>query len=84
MYAIHALKQGRVLPCVYTLLVNKTQPTYQCIFEEVKQPVDRSAPATLLMDYEHVALNAAAVVFPDTAVKGCIFICAKMFTTYPE
>ena len=66
---------------MYALLVNKTQPTYQRIIEEVKRLVDGSAPATLLMDFECVALNAAAAVFPGAVVKGCFFICAKMSTS---
>ena len=80
VYTIHALEQGRVLLCVYALLVNKTQPTYQCIFEEVKWLGDGSAPATLLMDFECAALNAAAAVFPDTVVKGCLFhLCQNVY-----
>ena len=74
VYTIHALEQGRVLLCVHALLTNKTQPNYQHIFEMVKRLVDGSAPATLLMDFEHAALIVAAVVFPDTIVKGCLYI----------
>ena len=79
VYTIHALEQGRVLLCVHALLTNKTKPNYQHIFEMVKRLVDGSAPATLLMDFEHAALIVAAVVFPDTIVKRLlVYLCQNV------
>ena len=65
LYTIHALKQDRVLPCVYALLANKSQPTYECLFAEVKR---------------RVAYIAASLVFPDTVIKGCFFhLCQNVY-----
>ena len=79
VYTIHALKLDRVLPCVYVLLANKSQPTYECLFAEVKRLVD-TPPVTLLMDFERAAYNAASLVFPDTVIKGCFFhLCQNVY-----
>ena len=72
IYTIHAQINGRILPCIYALLPNKTEETYTRLFREVEQHVANS-PTDILMDFERAALNSVGQVYPNTEFKGCFY-----------
>ena len=79
-YTVHARSNGRVIPCVFGLLPNKTRDTYARFFTEltnhVHQPDD---PSTILFDFELAAINAATDSFPTAEITCCFFhLCTNM------
>ena len=72
IYTIHAQINGRILPCIYALLPNKTEETYTRLFREVEQQVAIS-PTNILMNFERAALNSVRQVYPNTEFKGCFY-----------
>ncbi len=51
VFTLHILKNGKTLPMLYSLLLNKEQKTYECMFKLIKSELTRD-PATLSVDYE--------------------------------
>ncbi|XP_072177746.1 uncharacterized protein [Diadema setosum] len=72
LWTVHAVHEGRVVPLVYALLPNKTEETYSRVLRALLEHGDFH-PRTVLIDFELAAKNAFERVFPDTAVKGCLF-----------
>lgn len=73
VYTIHAVHHGRVIPCIYALLPNKTGPTYDRLFRELQTHLNGHAPTDFLFDFELAAMNSARNIFPGIDVKGCFF-----------
>ena len=75
LYTIHARVNQRIIPCVYTLLPNKTRQTYERFIHEVSNRVLAvgNPPLTFLADFEIVAINAVTAVFPETKITCCFF-----------
>ena len=69
IYTIHPQINGRILPCIYALLPNKTEETYTTSFREVEQHVANS-PTDILMDFERAASNSVCLVYLNTELKG--------------
>ena len=72
IYTIHAQINGRILPCIYAFLPNKTKETYTRLFREVEQHVANS-PTDILMDFERAALNSFGQVYPNIEFKGSFY-----------
>ena len=68
-YILHIL----ILPCVYALLPNKQQATYNRLFEILKEHQNNLAPQNVMVDFELAVLNAITTSFPDSSKKGCFF-----------
>lgn len=62
-----------MVPLVYALLPNKTQETYERLFEALKQLEPRLQPTTVMIDFEIAAKQAIASVFPQASIVGCYF-----------
>lgn len=77
LYTVHALVQTNVFPCIYALLPNKTQATYNRLFRELHGVTNAASPTTVLMDFEKASLNAFEGVHPNTEVVGCFFHLSK-------
>ena len=77
LYTLHAKVNGNVFPLVFGLLPNKTQDTYVCFFELLKNAVHERqsvlTPEHWMLDFEVAAHNAVRTSFPQTSVKGCCF-----------
>ena len=56
VYTIHALVNGRALPCLFALWPNKNQQTYQIFFREISHLVP-GIPQDILFDFERAAMN---------------------------
>jgi len=68
---LHARVDGRVIPCVFALLLNKTGATYTRIFNQLSDHVNQvGIPSTLLFDFELGAINAVANTFLGVEIKG--------------
>ena len=72
IYTIHAQINGRILPCICALLLNKTEEIYTKLFREVEQHVANS-PTNILMDSEWAGSNSVHQVYPNTEFKGCFY-----------
>jgi len=75
LYTIHARFNGRIIPCVFGLVPNKTRATYERFFTEVRNSLQgvQNIPNTILFDFELAAVNAAANIFPNSDINGCFF-----------
>ena len=72
MYSIHGLSHGKTFPLLYSLLPNKKQEIHEKLFRIVQQHVQRK-PKFITIDFEKVAENAFAIVFPQSKIFGCFF-----------
>ena len=77
VYTIHAVCNGKVFPCIFALLPNKTVATYELFFREIERHMDGHTPRDILFDFEQAALNSVRNIFPDVNVKGCFFHLSK-------
>lgn len=73
LYSIHSLVDGRVIPCIYALLPNKTQATYMRLLQHLVAIHNDLKPRTVLTDFELAAMNVVSDVFPDAQVLGCFY-----------
>ena len=73
VYTVHAQQEGRIFPCIFGLLPNKTEATYTRFFREVFNNINGIGPADILLDFERSALNALGNVQPLLDKKGCFF-----------
>ena len=80
LYTFHAQRAGRIFPCIFALLPNKTEITYRRLMDAISNLTNGRAPDDILIDFERGALNAINEVFPDTNVKGCFFhLCSNVW-----
>ena len=75
IYSIHALVNNQTLPCVFGLLPNKTENTYNRFFEEVRNAVRGlgNGSVEVLLDFERAGINAIQTQFPTAQVYGCFY-----------
>lgn len=77
MYTLHALKADTYVPCVYALLLSKTEQVYIEMFRHVKAiALDYDLELELEqihLDFEKASHQAVRVVWPNISVKGCHF-----------
>ena len=74
VYTIHARANERTIPCVFSLLPNKTEDTYRRMVRSLLQFLPNgTAPNTIMFDFERAAINAALRFFPNVTVTGCFF-----------
>ena len=70
IYTILALNNNQVFPCVFALLPNKNEVTYNVLFREVRNAVIRQGnePTDILIDFERAAVNAVTNQMPQLQV----------------
>ena len=73
LYTIHAFSNGRVFPCVYALLSDKKEETYNSFFLQLNSLKTGLNPVHFSVDFEQAAINAIRVSFPLTKINGCFF-----------
>ena len=73
--------QDRIIPCIYALLLDKSEDTYRRFFEEVRNTLDlEHSPQDIMTDFEIAAINAVAATFEGTEIKGCFFhLCSNLW-----
>ena len=73
LFTIHGLMHGHVVPCVFALLPNKRQDTYERLFQALRELQDGLSPRSVMIDFELATRNALQQAFPDVVVKGCFY-----------
>ncbi|XP_059169402.1 uncharacterized protein LOC131951125 [Physella acuta] len=73
LYTVHALVNGRTVPCVYALLQNKTQETYTALLQQLTVLNTNLQPISIMIDFEMAVIKSVERVFPECEVKGCFF-----------
>ena len=73
VYNIHGLVNGRTITCVYALLKNKTQDTYNKLFEKLASFNTYLNPSSIMIDFELAVLNSLQNVFPESELRVCFF-----------
>ena len=72
LLTLHIIKNGKNLPLVYALVVNKQQETYTKLFEILKGKVIND-PLSVSCDFELGLINSIEEIFPDSEIHGCFF-----------
>jgi hypothetical protein len=62
-----------VFPVAYALLSNKSQRTYERMWNLLVQAWPTLQPESISTDFEMGAINAVNNVFPDVDIHGCLF-----------
>lgn len=73
LYVIHAVVQSTAVPCIYALMKNKDEATYQRLFDQLKTLCPPLDPTTVLTDFEVASRNAFSRAFPGASLGGCFF-----------
>ncbi|MCP3664483.1 MAG: transposase [Gammaproteobacteria bacterium] len=80
LYTIHSLKGGFNFPCVFALLQNKTQETYERLFQGLLSKNPNLQPRTCMMDFEKAVSGAVSNVFPQATIAHCFFhLCQAVY-----
>lgn len=64
---------GGVHPCIYALLPNKIQATYDQILVEIKNVFPGIIAGSISVDYELAIHNAFRAELPDIEIRGYFF-----------
>ena len=78
IYTIHVELNGFAPPCVYVLLPNKTEKTYNRTIEMLSEETNPN-PGKVLEDFEKAALNAFSKKFPHAEISCCYFHLTQSF-----
>lgn len=70
-------RNGWRMPLLFALCTNKHKDTYKTIFERIKHDQPEYSPKQINMDFELAAIKAAAEVFPNAKIQGCLFHCSQ-------
>lgn len=73
LYTVHVTIQGYNPPCIYVLLPNKTEKSYNRLAAALQNLAPLSNPQRILMDFEKAAMNAFSKQFPNCQISGCYF-----------
>ena len=68
-----AFTSGRIYPCIYALLGNKTTITYRKFWSVLKGKAPLFDPLTATMDFEMANIKAIKEQFPSVSLQGCMF-----------
>ena len=82
LYTLHAQHDGRIFPCIFALLPNKTQATYNRFFREVFGHILAygNGPDDILIDFERSVINAISIQNPNIDIKGCFYhLCSNIW-----
>lgn len=73
LYTIHAKVGSNYPPCIYFLLPNKTQATYERMIDILLSVMPGLQPEKVLTDFETAAINAFRKKIPSASTSGCFF-----------
>ena len=80
VYTVHAQQGGRIFPCSFALLPNKTEGTYTRLFRELFNHVNGNSPDGILVDFERSAISALHNVNQQLEIKGCFYhLCSNVW-----
>lgn len=73
LYTISYLKDNNVFPCVFAILKNKRQVTYNKMLELIQHLQTIEEPECIKVDFEKASINALKLAFPNARISGCMF-----------
>ena len=73
LYTVHVLQENFVIPCVYALLPNKAEATYDLLFAELRNIRRDLNPGRIMTDFEIAAINSLRRNWPNAILDGCFF-----------
>ena len=73
LYVLHIQIKNFSAPRLFALLPDKSQNTYNRLFQKVKESVNNEGPDAMKMDFEKAAQNAFSNTFPETTISFCLF-----------
>ena len=76
LYTIHCEKDGYTIPCIYALLKDKRETTYNKLFNQLIELEPGLNPSNIMVDFEKVTLNALEGNF-IAVISGCFFHLAQ-------
>jgi len=79
LFTIHTSINGYNPPCIYALLPNKREKTYERLLIAVKEKIPNSSPTRILVDFEKAVMNAFQKIFTDATLSGCYFHLCQSF-----
>ncbi|XP_064104029.1 uncharacterized protein LOC135213860 [Macrobrachium nipponense] len=72
-YTIHVVRENFLFPCVYVMMPDKAQSTYERVFQILKDKRPDCDPENVTLDFENSAINASMTVYPDANINECFF-----------
>ena len=79
LYTVHIQGPGISPACVYAILPNKTEKTYQRFLDILQTVLPNAVPKKILVDFELAAMKVFEKAFPSTAVSGFYFHLTQNF-----
>ena len=79
LFTIHTSINGYNPLCIYALLPNKREKTYERLLIAVKEKIPNSRPTRIFVDFEKAAMNAFQKFFTDATLSGCYFHLCQSF-----
>ncbi len=73
VYTIHVIKYHNVIPTVIVLMPNKTEASYNRVFNALKNLNGNLNPRTIMTDFELASIKAFKRAFPNAEQRGCFF-----------
>ena len=75
VYLVHIRTNQQVIPCIYGLLPNKNQNTYNRFFQEIfiKVAAIGNLPTSMLFDFHVASINSFSGILPNTSKSGCFY-----------
>ena len=71
---------GRVFPCIFVLLPNKTKVTYRRLMVVISKLTYGRSPTGILVGFERGTINPIQANYASANVKGCFFhLCSNVF-----
>ena len=72
LYTIHCERDGYIIPCIYALMSNKLQSTYDELLKKLKEIEPELDPSSIMVDFEKAPINALEENFL-AVISGCFF-----------
>ncbi|CAI6377779.1 unnamed protein product [Macrosiphum euphorbiae] len=73
VFVILGCRNGGVHPCVYAILPNKSQATYNNLLVQIKNLSPGINVGSVSVDFELAIHNAFRNEFPEVEIRGCFF-----------
>ena len=79
LYTFRAQYNGRIFPCIFVFLLNKTKAFYRSLIIAISNLTNGRFLFDILIDFERGAINAIQAVFANSNVNGCfLHLCPNL------
>ena len=74
LFCVHSVNNSNlVIPCLYGLLPNQDERTYNDFFREILNIKPNLCPQRILSDFELPSINAIRSTWPNVTIDGCFY-----------